>query len=274
MLKRIGEAVDFLLKHNSIKPEIGIILGSGLSGFAVEINKPVSFDYTEIPSFPKSTVEGHDGKLIFGELGGKMVVAMQGRLHFYEGHPMEVVTFPVRVLKMLGIKILVLSNACGGLNPVYSIGDLMFIEDHINLMPNPLIGANLDDFGPRFPDMSDAYDKELLKLACNIAIENNISFHKGIYAGVSGPSYETPAEYRYIRNLGADAVGMSTVPEVIVARHMKLRCFALSVISDLGVDGKIVEISHKDVLDAASLSEPLVTKLVKRLVTAIDLQTA
>lgn len=270
MLEKILQTCDFIKNYSDFKPQIGIILGTGLSKLGDEIELVNSIPYSEIPNFPVSTVQGHKGQLLFGYMGGKPVVAMQGRFHFYEGYNMKEITFPVRVLKCLGIKHLFLSNASGGMNPEFAIGDIMFITDHINLMPsNPLIGPNDDRMGPRFPDMSDAYDKHLLSLAKKIARHHNIRYRTGVYAAVSGPCYETPAEYKYIRTIGADAVGMSTVPEVIVARHMDLPVFALSVITDLGVEGKIVEISHEEVLYAAANAEPLVSLLVREMIAAL-----
>ncbi|MEI6749491.1 MAG: purine-nucleoside phosphorylase [Bacteroidales bacterium] len=270
MLQKVQETAAFIKARIKSSPEIGIILGTGLGGLINEIEDQVALLYKDIPNFPVSTVEGHVGQLIFGKLGGRNIVAMQGRFHYYEGYSMQEVTFPIRVMKLLGIELLVLSNASGGLNPSFRIGDLMIITDHINLMPsNPLIGANDDKLGPRFPDMSEAYDKHIIGKALKIVREHNINYQTGVYAGVSGPTFETPAEYNYIRIIGADAVGMSTVPEVIVARHMGLLCFAVSVISDLGVAGKIVEITHKEVIDAASIAEPRMTLLISELLKAI-----
>ncbi|MDP4281316.1 MAG: purine-nucleoside phosphorylase [Bacteroidota bacterium] len=270
MLKKIQETADYLLSKTTIRPEIGIILGTGLGGLVNEIKAIDSFPYQSIPNFPVSTVDGHKGQLIFGTMSGKNIVAMQGRFHFYEGYSMDEVVFPVRVMKFLGIKLLILSNACGGVNPEFQVGDLMIVEDHINLIKtNPLIGKNEEELGIRFPDMSHAYDKELIGKVFEIANRHGISLQKGVYAAVSGPTYETPAEYRYIRAIGADAVGMSTVPEVIAARHMGLKCFAFSVISDLGVPGKIVEITHKHVIDAASEIEPQMTLIIKELLEEI-----
>ncbi|MDZ7741892.1 MAG: purine-nucleoside phosphorylase [Bacteroidota bacterium] len=265
MLKKIEESVQFLKSRTGIKPEAGIILGTGLGGLTSEIQVESRIKYTSIPNFTVSTVEGHEGQLIFGRLGNKEVMAMQGRLHFYEGHSMADITFPIRVMKKLGVKLLIISNASGGLNPEFEIGDIMFIRDHINLMPNPLLGKNLEEMGPRFVDMSKAYDPLILKFASDIALEKGIKHHTGIYAGVTGPTFETPAEYAYLHRIGADAVGMSTVPEVIVARHMKMKCFAVSIITDLGVEGKIVEISHKEVIEAAKLVEPRMTIIIKTL---------
>lgn len=270
MLKELKETVDFINDHCNTQPEVGIILGSGLAGLINEIEVEQSIPYTEIPNFPVSTVDGHHGRLIFGTLAGKNIVAMQGRFHYYEGYTMKEITFPVRVMKHLGIKMLILSNASGGVNPDFEIGDMMIITDHINLLPsNPLIGPNDNEFGPRFPDMSEAYDAYLIHKAIKIARRHNIKFQTGVYAAVTGPMYETPAEYRFIRTIGADAVGMSTIPEVIVARQMDLPCFAISVITDLGVTGKIVEVSHQDVLQAASQVEPKVTLLIKELLSGL-----
>ena len=270
MLQKIQETAAFIKAKIKVTPEVGIILGTGLGGLIHEIEVQVVIPYHEIPNFPVSTVEGHAGQLIFGRLGGRNIVAMQGRFHYYEGYTMREVTFPIRVMKMLGIKLLMLSNASGGLNPEFEIGDMMIITDHINLMPaNPLIGENFDELGPRFPDMSEAYDKEIIRKALKIVSDNKLHARTGIYAGVTGPTFETPAEYNYIRTIGADAVGMSTVPEVIVARHMGLTCFAISVISDLGVHGKIVEVTHKEVIETASLTEPRMTLLIRELLKVV-----
>lgn len=270
MLKKVEETIDFIKSRIKALPEVGIILGSGLGGLIKEITQVHSIPYEEIPNFPVSTVEGHQGRLIFGTLSGKNIIAMQGRFHYYEGYSMQEITFPVRVMKMLGIKLLILSNASGGVNPEFEIGDMMIITDHINLLPdNPLIGPNHNEFGPRFPDMSEAYDAFLIHKAIKIARRHNIKYRTGVYAAVTGPMYETPAEYRYIRTIGADAVGMSTIPEVIVARQMDLPCFAISVITDLGVEGKIVEVSHTDVIEAASQVEPKVTLLIRELLSGM-----
>lgn len=270
MLKKIKETVEYLEAKVVGKPKIGIILGTGLGGLVNEIEIHQSIPYEFIPNFPLSTVDGHHGQLIFGEMEGLSIVAMQGRFHYYEGYTMQEITFPVRVMKYLGIGLLILSNASGGVNPEFEVGDIMVITDHINLMKdNPLIGQNEELIGTRFPDMSSAYDPELINKALVIASRHKIKLRKGIYAAVSGPTYETPAEYLYIRTIGADAVGMSTVPEVITARHMNLKCFAVSIISDLGVPGKIVEISHKHVIDAASAVEPTMTHLIKELIKEV-----
>lgn len=272
MLERINESVAYIRSHIAENPEAGIILGTGLGGLTSEIRIEKELTYSEIPNFPVSTVEGHKGQLIFGTLGGKRIVAMQGRFHFYEGWTMQEIVFPIRVMKALGIKMLFVSNASGGLNPGFEVGDIMFITDHINLMgTNPLIGKNDDKIGPRFPDMSEAYDRVILDKACDIASRAGIPFRTGVYAAVTGPTFETPAEYRYIHIIGADAVGMSTVPEVIVARHMNVPVFAVSVISDLGVPGKIVEVSHKIVIDAASKAEPRMTRIISELLKEISL---
>jgi len=270
MLNLIQETSSFLKNKTQFTAEIGIILGTGLGGLVDEINISQSISYEDIPNFPISTVEGHKGKLIFGELGGKNVVAMQGRFHFYEGYSMNEVVFPVRVLKFLGIQKLIVSNASGGVNPNFEIGDIMIISDHINLFPsNPLIGPNIDELGTRFPDMSDAYDANLIAKAEAVASQLNIKIVKGVYAGLTGPTLETPAEYSYIRKIGADTVGMSTVPEVIAARHMKLTCFGVSIITDLGVPGKIVKVTHEDVQNVASKAEGILTKLIKKFFESI-----
>lgn len=269
MSEKIKETVSFIEKKLDAKPDIGLILGSGLGQLADEIAVSQKIAYTEIPNFPVSTVKGHEGHLIFGTLNDVQVVAMQGRFHFYEGYTMDEVVFPVRVMKYLGIKNLFVSNASGGVNHDFEVGDIMFITDHINLMPNPLVGPNNDELGPRFVDMSEAYDKRLLSKAKKVARHHSIHYKTGVYAAVSGPTYETPAEYKYIKLLGADAVGMSTIPEVIIARHMKLPVFAVSVISDLGVEGKIVEISHDEVVDAAALVAPKLNLIIKDLVKEV-----
>jgi len=270
MIKHFNETVDFLKSETNIQPTVGVILGTGLGGLVNEIEVVDEVPYDKIPHFPVSTVESHSGKLIFGKLGGKEVVAMQGRFHFYEGYDLQQVTYPVRVMKLLGIERLIVSNASGGVNPDYEIGEIMVLNDHINLFPgNPLIGKNLDDFGPRFPDMSDAYDESMIDLAKKIAEKEGIKVSFGVYAGLTGPTLETPAEYKMVRILGADAVGMSTVPEVIVARHMELPCFAVSIITDLGVPGKIKKVSVQDVIEVANQQEPKMTKIIKELIAQI-----
>lgn len=270
MLEKIKESAAYIQLKTSVKPSIGIILGTGLGGLVKEINVIDTISYEDIPNFPVSTVESHSGKLIFGELGGKKVVAMQGRFHYYEGYSLQQVTFPVRVMKLLGIERLFVSNASGGVNPEFEVGEIMIQDDHINLFPgNPLIGKNIDELGPRFPDMSDPYDPTMIALAKQIAAENNIKVSVGTYAGLTGPTLETPAEYRYVRNIGADAVGMSTVPEVIVARHMEIPCFAISIITDLGVPGKIQKVSVQDVIEVASRQEPKMTLIMRELISRI-----
>lgn len=265
MLEKIQATADFIKERIDNEPEIGIILGTGLGGLATKIEVERELEYTEIPNFPISTVEGHSGKLIFGKLGGKNVVAMKGRFHFYEGYNMQQVTFPVRVMKFIGVKTLFVSNASGGMNPEFEIGDLMIINDHINLLPNPLIGANINELGPRFPDMSRPYDFDLMDKAEEVAKELQIKTHRGCYVGTTGPTFETPKEYQYFRIIGGDAVGMSTVPEVIVARHMDIPVFAMSIITDLGVPGKIVEVSHEEVQEVGKKAEAKMTQIMTKL---------
>jgi len=272
MLEKIKETTDFIKQKINFIPEIGIVLGTGLGNLTNEIEIKYKLASESIPNFPVSTVEGHSGQLIFGILGGKNVVAMQGRFHFYEGYTMKELTFPIRVMKFLGIKLLILSNASGGINPNFNIGDMMIIKDHINLMgTNPLIGKNYDELGARFPDMHIPYDLDLIDKAVAISQKYNVNYQVGTYAAVTGPTYETPAEYKYIHTIGADAVGMSTVPEVIVARQMNIPCFAVSVISDLGVEGKIVKITHQEVIEAAKAVEPKMTKVITELIADINL---
>lgn len=270
MLQRIKETVDYIKGKVQWEPEIGIVLGTGLGGLVGEIEIEVAIPYEELPNFPVSTVEGHSGKLIFGKLGSKNIVAMQGRFHYYEGYTFQELAIPIRVMKFLGIKTLFVSNACGGVNPNFEIGDLMILDDHVNLLPgNPLLGPNIDELGPRFPDMSEPYDHGLIAKAKEIGELNGIALQTGTYAVVSGPCLETPAEYRYIFNVGADAVGMSTVPEVITARHMGLSVFAMSIITDLGVPGRIVKVTHEDVQRVAEEAEPKMTLIMKELIASI-----
>ena len=270
MLAQFKQSVEYIQSKTKVQPSIGIILGTGLGGLVKEIKVIDEIPYQDIPNFPVSTVESHSGKLIFGELGGKQVVAMQGRFHFYEGYNMQQVTFPVRVMKLLGIERLFVSNASGGVNPDFEVGEIMILNDHINLFPaHPLIGKNIDELGPRFPDMSEPYDPAMIALAQTIASENNIKVSVGTYAGLTGPTLETPAEYGYVRAIGSDAVGMSTVPEVIVARHMEIPCFAISIITDLGVPGKIHKVSLQDVIDVASRQEPKMTLIMRELISRI-----
>ncbi|MDZ4669094.1 MAG: purine-nucleoside phosphorylase [bacterium] len=247
--------------------KIGIILGTGLGALVNDIEIEYSIPYDEIPHFPVSTVESHQGKLLFGKLSGVPVIVMQGRFHYYEGYAMQEVTFPVRVMKLLGVNTLVISNASGGVNPNFAVSDLMVVNDHINLMPeHPLRGKNDANLGPRFPDMSDAYDAKLIVLAKEVGKELGISLQEGVYTAVQGPTLETQAEYKYLRIIGSDTVGMSTVPENIVARHMGMRVFAISVITDLGVPGLIKKISLQDVLNAAAIAEPNMTRLISEMI--------
>jgi purine-nucleoside phosphorylase len=270
MLKKIQETTDFLKKRVSRRPEVGIVLGTGLGNLATQITEREEIAYEDIPNFPVSTVEGHKGKLIIGMLGNNLVLAMQGRFHYYEGYDMKQVTFPIRVMHAFGIKTLFLSNAAGGMNPAFEIGDLMIISDHINLFPeHPLRGKNYSELGPRFPDMSEAYDKKLIAKAEEIAGKNNIQVQKGIYVGTQGPTFETPAEYNYFRIIGGDAVGMSTVPEVIVAHHCGMRTFAISIITDLGVPEKIIEVTHEEVQQIANNVQPHMTLIMRELINCI-----
>lgn len=270
MLEKIQETADFIKSKVTDLPKTGIILGTGLGNLVTQITDKLEIPYENIPNFPVSTVEGHSGKLIFGKLGDVKVLAMQGRFHYYEGYDMKQVTFPVRVMKALGIENLLVSNASGGMNPDFEIGDLMIITDHINLFPeHPLRGKNYKELGVRFPDMSDAYDKKLIIKAKEIAKRNNIKTVEGVYVGTSGPTFETPAEYRYFRMCGGDAVGMSTVPEVIVANHAGIRVFGISIITDLGVPGKIVEVSHEEVQEIGDKVQPLMTQIMKDLAAEI-----
>ena len=267
MLEKIKATSAYIKEKVNLNPEIGIILGTGLGGLADEIDVHYSMPYNEIPNFPVSTVEGHAGRLIFGKLGESEVLAMQGRFHFYEGYSMQEVTFPVRVMKQLGMTHLFVSNASGGLNPSFRVGDIMVINDHINMFPeHPLHGKNIDELGPRFPDMSQVYNSRLRNKARLIAFENDFDIKEGVYVGVQGPTFETPAEYKMFRILGGDAVGMSTVPEVIVATHMGMKVFGISIITDSGVPGQIVEVSHEEVQKVARQAEPKMTLILKELI--------
>ena len=266
MYKRILETAEWLKARMTTQPETAIILGTGLGELAKEIDKEQVIPYTEIPHFPVSTVEGHAGCLIFGKLGGKDILAMEGRFHYYEGYDMKQVTFPIRVMRELGIKTLFVSNAAGGTNPVFEIGDLMIITDQINFMPeNPLRGVNIPQ-GPRFPDMGHAYDPQLIQLANTIAEEKGIKVQHGVYLATQGPTYETPSEYRMFARWGADAVGMSTVPEVIVARHCGIRCFGISIITDLGGMEEVVLITHEDVQKAAAEAQPRMATIMGEMI--------
>lgn len=271
MLEKFKRTADFILNKIDFKPEVGIVLGSGLGGLGNKINVKHSFDYKDIPDFPVSTVEGHSGKLILGELGGKNVVAMQGRFHYYEGYDMNTVTYPIRVMKFLGIKNLIVSNAAGGLNPKFKVGDMMIITDHINFFPrNALWGKNYDELGPRFPDMSKTYNPELIKKAKAIAEKHNIKVQTGVYIGSSGPTLETPAEYKMFRLFGADATGMSTVPEVIVAHHMGIKCFGMSIITNVSEpEDAEAETTHEEVQNVAGQVEPNMTLIIKELISSM-----
>lgn len=266
MLEKIKETASFLKQRMHTNPKTAIILGTGLGSLVNEITDKYEIKYEEIPNFPVSTVEGHSGKLIFGKLGNKDIMAMQGRFHYYEGYNMKEVTFPIRVMRELDIETLFVSNASGGTNPDFEIGDLMIITDHINHFPeHPLRGKNIS-YGPRFPDMSEAYSKELISKALDIAKEKGIKVQQGVYVGTQGPTFETPAEYKLFRIFGADAVGMSTVPEVIVANHCGIKVFGISVVTDLGVEGKIVEVTHEDVQKAADEAQPKMTTIMRELI--------
>lgn len=267
MWNKVQETVQFLKEKTNYSPEYGIILGSGLGTFTQDIDIEFTIPYSEIPNFPVSTVQGHKGALVFGTIGNKQVVAMQGRFHYYEGYDMQTVTFPVRVLHYLGIQNLIVSNASGGVNPNYKVGDVVLIKDHINLFPDhPLRGANDERFGPRFVNMSEPYSRTLQQKAKAIALQHNIDLKEGIYLGLQGPTFETLAEYKMVKILGADCVGMSTVPEVIVARHMNLSCLGISVITDMGDEDNIDEVNHDEVLQAAKKAEPVVRKLIREFI--------
>lgn len=267
MWNQVQTTADFIKSKTNFSPEYAVILGSGLGSFVDDISVEYTLPYGEIPNFPVSTVEGHSGALVFGTVGGKKVVAMQGRFHYYEGYSMREVTFPIRVLKMLGIKKLIVSNASGGVNPNFRVGSIVLINDHINMMPeHPLRGANDLKFGPRFVNMSEPYSSNMIAKVREIASEAGITVHTGVYLGLQGPTYETLAEYKMVKILGADCVGMSTVPEVIVARHMDIETFGISVITDMGVEGMMADISHEEVLQAAKNAEPEVRHLISTLI--------
>ena len=266
MLEKIKETADYIRSKMHTHPEHAIILGTGLGALVEHISDKTELDYKDIPNFPVSTVEGHSGKLMFGKLGGKDVMAMQGRFHYYEGYSMQQVTFPVRVMRELGIKTLFVSNASGGVNPGFRLGDLMVITDHLNLFPDhPLRGRNIP-YGDRFPDMSEAYSRRLADLAFSVGRAKGINLRKGVYVGVQGPTFETPAEYKMYRLMGGDVVGMSTVPEVIVARHCGMEVFGISVITDLWAEGKTSEVSHEEVQKVANASQEAMSEIVKELV--------
>jgi len=268
---KVTESVDFINQKSKVKPKIAIILGTGLGELAEDIQEKEIIPYSEIPNFPLSTVQSHSGNLVLGKLGNKEVVAMQGRFHYYEGYSLKEVTFPVRVMKKLGADTIIISNAAGGMNRFFKRGDLMLITDHINLFgDNPLIGPNDEELGPRFPDMSEAYNQKLIELAKKVALKEKIRLQEGVYAGLTGPTLETSAEYRFLIKIGADAVGMSTVPEVIVANHMGMKVLGISCITDLAIDGVIVKTSVEEILKAAADAEPIMTKLIKKVIEKID----
>lgn len=270
MLEKIRETAEYVRSQVGEMPDIAVILGTGLGDLVNHIDVKKELDYHTIPNFPISTVEGHSGKLIFGTLGGKYIMAMQGRFHYYEGYDMKQVTFPVRVMKELGVNTLFVSNAAGGMNKEFHVGDVMIITDHINLFPeNPLRGKNYNELGPRFPAMTEAYSEELIDMADKIASDNAIRLMHGVYVGTAGPTFETPAEYEYFRVIGGDAVGMSTVPEVIVANHAGMKVFGVSVITDLG--GKdIKEVpTHEEVQKAAVKAQPVMTRIIKEMMAKI-----
>ena len=270
MMQKINEAVAFIKQQYSNTPAVGIVLGSGLGSFTGEIAVEKEIPYSAIPHFPVSTVKGHSGKLIFGKLGGKNVVAMAGRFHYYEGYDTSAVVFPIRVMKFLGIETLLVSNAAGGTNKSWQVGDLMIIKDHVSFFtPNPLVGKNIDELGPRFPDMSEPYKKDLIDKAKAIAAKENILLREGVYCGVTGPTFETRAEYKLISLFGGDAVGMSTVQEVIAAVHMGLPVFAISVITDIGIREEENTITHDEVLQAAKDAEPKLTHIFKELIAQL-----
>ena len=271
MLQTLNESVEYLKKKiGAFQPEVGIVLGTGLGGLVKDIELEYSIMYSSIPNFPISTLEFHSGKLIFGTLKGKKVVAMQGRLHYYEGYSMQQITFPIRVLKALGVQNLFVSNAAGSLNKDFKKGDLMIINDHINLQPeSPLRGINDSDLGPRFPDMSQPYNRYLVAEGLKIAKEENITCHQGVYVAVTGPNLETKAEYKYLRIIGGDAVGMSTVPEVIVANHMGLPVFAISVLTDEGFPEDLQPFNLDEILETAAIAEPKMTQILSQLISTL-----
>ncbi len=268
MLNQIYKTCEFIKEKINFIPEYGVILGSGLGNFAEDITIEFTLPYTDIPNFPVSTVTGHKGALLFGTVGTKKVVAMQGRFHYYEGYNMKEVTFPIRVMKHLGVSKLIVSNAAGGVNPNYKVGSIVIINNHINMMPeHPLRGINDERLGPRFVNMSEPYSHHMIAKAKEIATANNIDVQEGVYVALQGPTYETLSEYKMIKNIGGDCVGMSTVPEVIVARHMDMETFGVSVITDMGNENSMAEVSHEEVLKAAKLAEPNVRMLIRELIS-------
>lgn len=269
--QKLIEATEFLRSYAAKQPKAGVVLGSGLGNFTQEIAVEKEIEYDQIPHFPVSTVEGHHGRLIFGTIGGKPIIAMAGRFHFYEGYSPEEVVFPIRVMKMLGVQTLFISNAAGGVNTSFKVGDLMIITDHISFaIKNPLLGKNDNKLGPRFPDMSEPYSKALVQKAKTIAQEQKIEVHEGVYFGVTGPTFETRSEYKMIKVLGGDAVGMSTVQEVIAAKHMDMDVFAMSVITDIGIREEDNIITHEEVLEAAKNAEPKFTSIFVELIKSIN----
>lgn len=270
LTEKLIETLAVIKKHTDKNYPVGIILGTGLGGLVNEIKNKTEIDYADLPHFPLSTVESHKGKLIFGEINGKNVVAMQGRFHYYEGYTMQQITYPVRLFHKLGVKYLLVSNACGGMNPAYSRGDIMIMKDHINLLgDNPLIGKNEDDFGPRFPDMSEPYSLELIEIAEKVASENNIKVQKGVYAAVPGPNLETRAEYKFLRDIGADVVGMSTIPEDIVALHQGMKVFGISIITDECFPETLKPLSLEEIIETATKTEPKMTIIMKEVIKRI-----
>jgi len=267
---KIEETLSVIRKHTTEEYPVGIILGTGLGGLVKEIEITHEIDYSDLPHFPLSTVESHKGKLIFGKVGGKNVVAMQGRFHYYEGYTMQQITYPVRVMKFLGVHTLLVSNACGGMNPEYRRGDIMIMKDHINMLgDNPLIGKNDEELGPRFPDMSEAYNNELIKLAESAAKVLNINVHKGVYVAVPGPNLETKAEYNFLRAIGADVVGMSTIPEDIVANHMGMKVLGISIITDECFPETLKKVNVEEIIAAAMAAEPKMTLIMKEVIKRI-----
>jgi purine-nucleoside phosphorylase len=270
LISKINETLEVIKKITTEEYPFGIILGTGLGALAKDIDVQHEIDYEDLPHFPLSTVESHHGKLIFGKIGDKNVIAMQGRFHFYEGYSMKQITYPVRVMKFLGVKILLVSNACGGMNPIYKRGDIMLMVDHINLLgDNPLIGMNEDELGPRFPDMSEPYDLGLIKVAEEVALENKIKVQKGIYVAVPGPNLETKAEYRFLRAIGADVVGMSTIPENLVANHMGLKVLGISIVTDECFPDSLKPVNVEEIITTAMKAEPKMTLIMKEVVKRI-----
>ncbi len=271
-INNINKAYNYIKDKITQAPDIGIVLGTGLGSLADYITEPIYIDYKDIPMFPISTVSGHAGRLIYGNLKGKKVIAMQGRFHYYEGYSMKDITLPIRVMSKLGIKILILSNACGGLNKEFTAGDIMLIEDHINFMgDSPLIGANLEEFGPRFPDMSQVYSKELLELCEEVANKINVKVQKGVYCAISGPNYNTKAELRMLIKIGANTVGMSTVPEAMVAKHSGLKVLGLSCITDMALPDTLMPLSHEEVVRVAESAKPKFVSLIKNFIKEVGL---